>query len=362
MPLGITRVFGIDNKVKEELSRHSITTLKRLSEATRTPISRRKLAEKSGLPEDYIYYWAKQADLLRVTGMSPENAVDLIHGGIRNVEDLKAMPAEAVFKKIRRSNPDSLITAKMIEDWQKAKVRPLPIELEPDLSEAANPVMGNVMPEVAGGGPGGRAPGGFGRDYNDLANVIGEIGRGIADAQRQLDLQAIEIQNEIFADERLTNYGLNATWYTIPEAEFTLKMEYTMAEERSESGQRTPRIRIIPSNATYNNLFKTNYAEESTFRIRFVPVPLDDRMSDRRIMPSLVGLSEQEGERRLNLAGIDIKEVFRVAEPAETGHLIARIIDQFPAPNTVLQIGQSAELTVQWFDETADSEGGASHE
>lgn len=98
-----------------------------------------------------------------------------------------------------------------------------------------------------------------------IADIIEEIGIGIAKAQRALDDNSINTQNAIFADEGLFSSGLSATWYVIPEVSFTLKMEYAVNSESTESGNKQGgrigdvlrekgRFMIVPSNAKYNNL------------------------------------------------------------------------------------------------------------
>jgi hypothetical protein len=78
-------------------------------------------------------------------------------------------------------------------------------------------------------------------------------------------------------------------------------MEYQMVEERSESGTRTgaKRFFLSPSNASYNNTFKSTSGGESTLTLKFVPVPPPERFTDRISMPDLLGLTREEAETAL---------------------------------------------------------------
>jgi hypothetical protein len=134
----------------------------------------------------------------------------------------------------------------------------------------------------------------IGEFYSDLTEVLCNLGEGLAGAQRQLDLAALNTQKEILKDELLSRCGFNATWYVMPEAEFTLKMQYSVASESGvENGAPTRRklFRITPSNAS-NNFYKTETQEESTLRIKFVPVPSPSVV----LIPKILGLSIEEAK------------------------------------------------------------------
>jgi len=82
-------VYGISIEQKKQLSTEcNINTCKELIENGRTPEQRQLLARKLSVEKRSVDLWVKQADLLRVEGMSSELTYYLVHTGIRSVADL----------------------------------------------------------------------------------------------------------------------------------------------------------------------------------------------------------------------------------------------------------------------------------
>jgi hypothetical protein len=65
--------------------------------------------------------------------------------------------------------------------------------------------------------------------------VIIALGVGIAKAQRELDLHAIDLQKEINEDPLLSEYGLQPTFYQIPKAELELNIAIAMEEQSGKT-------------------------------------------------------------------------------------------------------------------------------
>ncbi|MCL2031961.1 MAG: PASTA domain-containing protein [Methanomassiliicoccaceae archaeon] len=149
----------------------------------------------------------------------------------------------------------------------------------------------------------------IGEFYSDIESVLTSIGEGLASAQRVLDIGAMETQKKIWEDDTLSGYGLTATWYAMPEAEFTIKMEISTSTEEtvefdaSGKATRVPRTRIkaAMSNAKYNSLYKTDTVQESTLRVRFVPVPMPERLQ----VPNVVGLDLESARAALGEASVN---------------------------------------------------------
>jgi len=301
--LGITRIFGIDNKIATILKNCNITTLRMLKDATRTAKMRKALADKTNLPIEYIYYWAKQVDLLQISDMTPENAVELIYAGIRSLEDVLKIDENTIYRYLKKNNPFTIITLEQIADWKKFDTK-ITTAFEIDENDTINS-LGTITASPASH-PNEKEE--SKTVYSDLSDFICEVGKGIAEAQKALDLASIDVQNEILGNETLLDYGLNATWYAMPEIDLELKMQYSVTESRSEeqtmtNGASLPtgvkfenkrKIKILPSNAKYNNLFQTSKNEESVLKIKFTPVPVSDKLTERKIMPNLVGLTQEE--------------------------------------------------------------------
>ena len=79
--------------------------------------------------------------------------------------------------------------------------------------------------------------------------VIIALGVGIAKAQRELDLHAIELQREINEDPLLSEYGLQATWYQIPKAE--LELNIAVAMEDKGDATKAPAARLCRSRSRW---------------------------------------------------------------------------------------------------------------
>jgi hypothetical protein len=108
-----------------------------------------------------------------------------------------------------------------------------------------------------------------------LEELLITLGRGIGQAQAELDRSSIEMQKEIDADPLLAQHGVQATWYQMPHAEVEIKV----ALDFQGSSSTTPmlltagRLLLQPVNARYQNLFNFNASATSTVKFTIVPVP-----------------------------------------------------------------------------------------
>lgn len=115
--------------------------------------------------------------------------------------------------------------------------------------------------------------------------VIIALGVGIANAQRELDRNAMERQREINEDPLLSEAGLQATWYQIPRAEVELNIAIVLEQEKERgapSPAKVPRvlkpyalkqIYFQPVNAAYTNQFGYNVQAASKLKVSIAPVP-----------------------------------------------------------------------------------------
>ena len=126
-----------------------------------------------------------------------------------------------------------------------------------------------------------------------IEGVISALGRGIADAQTELDRNSIKTQDEIDADPVLSRAGTQATWYQMPKVELELKLAMTMAQGTPGSGAQgalrsaalaaplaiSPSllkpVRLIaqPVSASFQNRFNYDASASTTIRLTIVPVP-----------------------------------------------------------------------------------------
>ena len=320
MPLDLKSIKGIGVETEKKFFEINIQDINMLRSATETPEKRKELSKKINISMENLYIWSKQADLMRVEGISKNDAELLVKCGIRDTDDLKLADSMGLFSFIKTVMSNTADTKKIptLEDinlWKKNAESVVSTFQKNDMDHINEYIFTTDNSRLKSESYSNAdtkdttiKESGF---FSDLTQVITEIGVGIAGAQHQLDLSSIEIQNAILENEELASYGVNATWYTIPEVKFDLKMEYMMVNESSESGSvpRTKRIFVSPSNAKYNNFFKSSITEESTLSLRFVPLPPPERFTERIVMPDLMGMSKEEAEEELNLNRISIKSI-----------------------------------------------------
>lgn len=353
MQLDIKAVKGITQKIAEKLAESKIDTLESFRAATRNTAKRMELSKKTGIGYRELYNFSKQAELLGISEISGENAEALVRAGIRSAQDLSfALPSSigtflsAMERSgaIKKPGPNEAELKLIRDSARKQKSR-----FEPDKDDLRSPYIefekehNEILPE-------GAAPRGGGEDvpafFSGIKELMVDIGEGIAKAQHALDLSSMDIQNSILDDPELAAYGFNASWYTIPEATFTLKMEYAVTEEKSSSGTTSVRKFLVsPSNARYNNYFKSQESASSTISMRFVPIPPPDRFTDRIAMPDLLGKDHDEAIEELKLLGIPLGSVEQVAGETVSGKA-TEVTWQSVEAGKILKIGEKVSLKV----------------
>lgn len=327
-------IAGVDNKMENILaSRADIKSLRRFCDATRTPEERAELAEKTKLPVATITHWAVQAELLRMETMSYDMAYEFVEAGIYSVKEIQNTSTSVILEKLKEANPRTNITEAVILKLQKAKVDSARDFVCTKAILKDDVVTKDTTPSI----------------YSDLSSVITELGRGVARAQHELDLNSLDIQNEILKDDRLYGMGLQATWYVMPEVEFTMKMDYSVYEEKTESGTvKEPKISVLPSNATYSNLFKSSKKEESSVRLRIVPIPANDKFLKRRYMADLKSVGTM-GDLRSEFERMGISTYNITPDEASEwdDSTKIKVLAQEPQKNILLDLGIVPEIEVE---------------
>lgn len=113
-----------------------------------------------------------------------------------------------------------------------------------------------------------------------LEEMLVAIGRGIGQAQAELDRSSIRIQQQIDADPLLAQHGVQATWYQLPHTEVELKVAVSFEGTAATPSPTIPsilqapkRMLIHPVNARYQNLFNFDATATSSVKLTIVPVP-----------------------------------------------------------------------------------------
>jgi len=111
-----------------------------------------------------------------------------------------------------------------------------------------------------------------------LGEVLARVGEGVAQAQRAMDLASIATQTLIDNDPVLSEYGLQATWYHMPEVTLELKMSLAMKREtRTDTSGRVlvSKLRLLaaPYNAKLQNTLGLDVQGTSVVKARIVSIP-----------------------------------------------------------------------------------------
>jgi len=185
-----------------------------------------------------------------------------------------------------------------------------------------------------------------------LGELIASVGRGVAEAQREMDAGWLNALQEIYSRgdglyAELQRIGYRPTWYHIPEAEGDLQITLTAVSEQT-SGSTGPiqgaskiKLYAAPVDAGYASRFGFNVQASSRVKFRIVPVPASSAADSLQVVPALIGLTVEEA--RAQLAAANLTGAFVPQQPSAT----AKIKDQTPAARTLLLPGQSVSLQIE---------------
>ena len=187
-----------------------------------------------------------------------------------------------------------------------------------------------------------------------LGELIASVGRGVADAQREMDAGSLSALQEIYSRSdglflELQRIGYRPTWYHIPEVEGDLQIALTATSEETVGGNpvspaRAPgaakiKLYAAPVDAGYASRFGFTLQASSRVKFRIVPVPASSAAEMLQAVPALIGLTVGDARARLaqlNIAASIVPE--NVADSTE-------VKGQKPSGGALLPPGQSVELT-----------------
>lgn len=157
-----------------------------------------------------------------------------------------------------------------------------------------------------------------------LGDLIGAVGRGVADAQHALDAAAVERLTAIAtADgavaETLRAIGYRPTWYRIPELDAEVTVSLTLAG-RSEQSGRTGALQLYatPVDASFSNKYVVNAEVATRIRFKVLPVPPSPLAAELVVVPpDLVGLSWAAASAALTALGVPFERDTGVRDGAD---------------------------------------------
>ncbi len=125
-----------------------------------------------------------------------------------------------------------------------------------------------------------------------IGDLIASVGKGVAQAQRDLDVAALETIDQIYNSSdktaaALKEIGYQPTWYQIPEVTAELKLSMSIEGEHKQPKPaaatakpiapfyKKPAItaRATPVDANYSNRFDYKVEASSTISFKIVPIP-----------------------------------------------------------------------------------------
>jgi predicted flap endonuclease-1-like 5' DNA nuclease len=320
-------IKGISAKMAKKLAEQGIDTITDLLQKAATPEERDKLSQTIKVDKIYITLWVKQADLMRIDGLGAVDADLMIKLGIRNVKDLAGANLTNLAKMLTIYNtnyPKAQKRTAAVEELERWKTIAGSLESklinDPD-DETLDYLMEKPHEESYTSDTVIPAQSDYIETqdvfFDDMTEIIVNLGKGIAEAQHVLDMNAIQTQEAINDDPEIRATGLMATWYAIPEAVFNLKMNYAVALEQNSSGETTSdkaaapvkKILMSPINAKYQNYFKLNESTQSELNLKFVPVPPPSAISQVLFAPDLGGQTLDEAKKTITEANLVLNTV-----------------------------------------------------
>lgn len=122
MPYGVRKIGGVGPAVAARLAKAGVRTSDGLLAACPDRRERRRLSERTGLPERQIQRFVNRADLMRIRGVGGDFAELLVASGVRTVRDLSRRRSLNLALKMSAVNADRKLSrrapsASMVERW-----------------------------------------------------------------------------------------------------------------------------------------------------------------------------------------------------------------------------------------------------
>ncbi|MEM7244164.1 MAG: DUF4332 domain-containing protein [Acidobacteriota bacterium] len=118
----IDEIEGIGPAYRKKLATAKITNTNHFLSLCCDSKGRRAVAKECDLTEKQLLKWANMADLMRVTGVGPENAELLEAAGVDTIKELRHRKSDNLADKMSEVNAKKKLTrlvpsAKTVEKW-----------------------------------------------------------------------------------------------------------------------------------------------------------------------------------------------------------------------------------------------------
>ncbi len=275
MLYSLRNIIGVDYAVEKILKNQGISTIRGYFQNTRTNESRLNLSKRTNLFIGDINFWALQAEFLRIEGIYPEDTIYLIKAGFTNASQVRRSSLEKLQTILPNNSVDELKNLKT-SYLHNAKTFDISgFDMNYIQTVASNNLnsktfLTNSQRNID--------------QYEDIESILGfsdalsELSKGIVDAQINLNKYSIETQNKILESDELSSLGIHSTWYTIPEVEFELSLEYKLINDTKfkdfvnlnddQRAKTKPKMVLRPISGVNNLLKKSN----GRVKLKIVPV------------------------------------------------------------------------------------------
>jgi hypothetical protein len=178
-----------------------------------------------------------------------------------------------------------------------------------------------------------------------IGDLIAEMGRGVASAQKELDKQALDNYKEIYEDNTealmsLKQMGYRPTWYHIPDAEAELKVSLTLGGDYSGSRSSKMTLFASPVDAGFRNSYNYSLEASSSLKFRIVPIPEPAALEQRNIVPAVAGMTLARARNLLSSLGI----AYAISPGDSEDHELVTSIS--PEAGTILEVDQEVAISI----------------
>lgn len=127
-----------------------------------------------------------------------------------------------------------------------------------------------------------------------VGDLISEIGRGVAQAQQQIDAATLESFKALYSEgddfaKELRSIGYQPTWYHIPEASAEVNLTLSMSASTSTSTTSKSQLFGTTVDATTQNQFNFTSELSSKLSFKIVPIPPPITPDQVAVVPQLEG-------------------------------------------------------------------------
>lgn len=177
-----------------------------------------------------------------------------------------------------------------------------------------------------------------------IGDLIAEMGRGIASAQKDMDQQALENYKAIYTENpeallSLREIGYRPTWYHIPEAEAELQLSLSIGGDYSSSGSSKITLYGAPVDASFQNSYNFSLEVSSKLKFKIVPVPEPASIERQNIVPAIITM--ELGKAKVLLGRLNIQ--YKVTPPGSRDDFIVESVT--PEAGTIISEGDVVMIT-----------------